>query len=966
MRHISAAGLAKLSTRYGNEPITIIEVDWVSGSTSAYADRTVGGIRGRIVEVSDLDNVVGVSDNSGSQELAVTLDDTDGTIKALFDAHDIHKRTARVYQYFAGLDLTDKFLLFSGKVSSPITWSERDRTIKFTIISQLEDKEIGFSAEEGQFPYLPADMVGKAWPMIFGKVMNCPALQVNKAVTGTTLTGVGVLSGMDLWAGLPDGADDSQFTLSILTLVIQISHLKKVKDCWAPPFHPAVDAKKAADLQKQIDSLNDQVLEAVSRRDKQRACALARRQQQIADANATGLGENPIHILGGEDFPQRQTITINIGGGLFTGHFEGGLFYVDSRQHPANDATATTAYAEKTQEPAICLEPTQKSYYRYEDNVPKGCGDNWGDTIIDMGVTITNSNATTSEMDTEPVAQQFWADPGASVTIAGDEPITYIASIVPGTVLAVKAYKQLTGERRLVDVPTDLYTVTTHAYGAVTAVQIVVDKPLSSITDQGWSDDLYVTFESSVGPDIVDILKHLIANYTDLDWDEASFGHVQEKLRPFPANFPILERKNTIQVLQEVAFQARCALWISNGVFFLKYLPEEPTPAGTITVSDIDAELGIDVELTPTEDIVTKMKFTWRLSWAALSDRPQDTNEKTIILRHNVAKYGTQEQDYDFYIYNQPDIVYKCATFWLIRKSNTWKRIKFKTFLNKLNLETFDAVTLAFDSPYVANGHVLAVVEKANYNSADNCVDFECLVPVTAGRMGKYRFFWPAALPSTDTWPPVNEITADCAGGGGIGAGAKGNLPVGDTATIPAGSVVFVGGPNVVFRAQSDWGDRIPTDVGFAPQPVVDPATYINLSPGSRPRLNLRTYPRRSLPAITPTAPAASQITVDLHNTKILDTSGTETKMAYLSSILSGITGTGDESKLTISREAQIADSDHAEGRPLTDVLKFGDEYLGVRTDVSFVDVTDGEHEFDFKYDDETEKFGAGTAFLQD
>ena len=199
--------------------------------------------------------------------------------------------------------------------------------------------------------------------------------------------------------------------------------------------------------------------------------------------------------------------------------------------------------------------------------------------------------------------------------------------------------------------------------------------------------------------------------------------------------------------LQEIAFQARCAIWISNGVFYLKYLPEEPTPADTITVSDIDAEKGIEVELTSTEDIVTKMKVKWRLSWADLSDRPKDKAEKTIILRHNVAKYGTQEQEYDFYIYNQPDIVYKCATFWLIRKSNTWKRIKFKTFLNKLNLETFDAVTLDFDQPYVANGPVLAIVEKANYNSADNCVDFECLVPVAGGTMEKYHFFWPAALP---------------------------------------------------------------------------------------------------------------------------------------------------------------------------------------------------------------------------
>jgi len=69
---------------------------------------------------------------------------------------------------------------------------------------------------------------------------------------------------------------------------------------------------------------------------------------------------------------------------------------------------------------------------------------------------------------------------------------------------------------------------------------------------------------------------------------------------------------------------------------------------------------------------------------------------------------------------------------------------------------------------------------------------------------------------------------------------------------------------------------------------------------------------------------------------------------------------------LTISREATVADEENAEGRPLTDVLKFGEEYLGIRTDVSFVDTEDGEHEFDFEYDEETEKFGAGTAFLQD
>jgi hypothetical protein len=546
-----------------------------------------------------------------------------------------------------------------------------------------------------------------------------------------------------------------------------------------------------------------------------------------------------------------------------------------------------------------------------------------------------------------------------------DEAITYIASIVPGTVLAVKAYKQMTGERRLVDVPTDLYTVSNQAYGTVTAVQIVVDQPLSSIVDQGWSDDLYVTFQSTVGPNIVTILKYIIDTYTDLDWDATSFNHVQTKLIPFPANFPILDRKNTITVLQEIAFQARCAIWISNGVFYLKYLPEEPTSADTITVSDLDADQGIQVELTSTEDIVTKMNVKWRMSWADLSDQDKDKAEKTIILRHNINKYGVQEQDYDFYIYNQPDIVYKCATFWLIRKSNTWKKIKFKTFLNKLNLETLDAVTLDFAATYVASTDVLATVEKATYNSANNCIDFECLVPVKAGTMTKYRFYWPAALPVTDTWPTAEEIAAGNAGGGGIGAGATGNLPIGSTSTISAGDAVFVGGTNVVFKAQSDQGDNTPTDSGFTAQTVVDTNTYVNLSPGSKPRLNLRVYSRRGMPAIPQIKPSSpgTTVTIDLHTTPIVDRSVSPSKTGYLSDFILGVS---ESDTLVLDRSAVIGDETHPDGQPLSDVLKNADDYLAIRTDVSIWDVTDGEHEFDFKYDVDTDQYGAGTAFLQD
>ena len=125
MRTISTAGLAMLRTPLGTSPICIVEIDWTDGTTSTYADSTVGTIPGKIVEMSALDDATSLAGNSSSSQLSVTLDDTDGSIKAIFDTHDPHKRPARVYQYFTGLGLSDRFLLFSGVLMSPISWSER-------------------------------------------------------------------------------------------------------------------------------------------------------------------------------------------------------------------------------------------------------------------------------------------------------------------------------------------------------------------------------------------------------------------------------------------------------------------------------------------------------------------------------------------------------------------------------------------------------------------------------------------------------------------------------------------------------------------------------------------------------------------------------------------------------------------------------------------------------------------------
>ena len=92
----------------------------------------------------------------------------------------------------------------------------------------------------------------------------------------------------------------------------------------------------------------------------------------------------------------------------------------------------------------------------------------------------------------------------------------------------------------------------------------------------------------------------------------------------FPCNFPINDKRNVLQVLQEIAFQARLALWIDNGMVYLKYLAEVPVTDDTITESDIDAEAGIEVEMTRTEELVTKMAVNWHLRHASASVHVED------------------------------------------------------------------------------------------------------------------------------------------------------------------------------------------------------------------------------------------------------------------------------------------------------------------------------------------------------
>jgi hypothetical protein len=736
LRSINSAALDELAKKSNVEPINIIGVQWTAaGHITFYADKKHHDYPAKILELADLDNVTQLGGSGASTNLSITLADEDGTIKDIINRNDVHRRPVKIYQSFEGFDANDKFIIFEGEIATPITWKESDRTVSFQAITKLTDVEIGFAPESGQFPEIHQDLLGKPWPLCFGTPQYVPCQRLQEIPTGIITE--------------PFGVVDPTLLKHIAELgAMELELLKRAGDALrlAAAAHFEGDDSgfdsltgTAVQLQDQSAQLNAQKIEMI---------------RTLIDQQKWERTSN--HVIGGERFPQRKRLIIKIDEVLFKATFVGRRMIM----HPI----------------IIGLDPAGKALKEYDPAT------GYVPSYVQQGFTFINA--------------------GAQVTILGEYSVTWIANIIPSTDVKVFAYRSYNGLRKLTLIPRKYYDVQTITYGDLNTTAVVLKRPLSSITyfdnekiqlteqylseltqktgmlrqahlvdSYAWEDDIFVTLTSSVGPNPVDIIAYLIQTYTDKEIDPISFGIAHNDLVNYPMDFAYFDRPNVFQAIQDLAYQARCALWIQDNTFHIKYLPKEVAPVATLTLDDI--QLGsLELGCTPTEDLITKYVASWRPDYA-------HDKENTMILRHNVTKYGTLEESFDYYAYTNFDAVHKSATFWLIRRSNSWKKVTCKLFISKLFLEPFDTVLLNFGSNqrFISNSSVKALVESISYDSNNNDVNVTFWLPIRFGEMIPYLFAWPAGISERDLFPFFTDVTSGNAGSGRYVARMGGTLP---------------------------------------------------------------------------------------------------------------------------------------------------------------------------------------------
>lgn len=788
-RNISSAALAKIATKQGIEPVLVIDVQWTAGGAiNSYADKDIGvtGVSAAIQDVGGIDDIVAVSLNNQSQKVTVVLNDTDGTIKNIIDNNDIHLRPCSIYQWFTGLAYpTDRFLIFRGQINTPIVWNEGDRTVSFDVISQIEDIEVGFSIEEGDFLSPPRDAVGKAWPLVFGQCINVPALMLTTPRRGFLTTGVGIAD-----PTLPGRIGCSPLCPYVFMGYVGSGGLGGVGQTLTGTYGPdpscvQQNCSARANLQTEYDTqklfeyptITVYTPDPLNQFPQGRVLTL-----DINGAKFTGFFTGmvftiqsrlhpllahppvigPVNVIGGHLEPQGSVVLVELNGAQIQGTFHGDIFTplqnpaAPFRTPPGGIPTVTNLIV--VTKTLVCQIPPSNTDFNQFDSFIQG----FTQAAIDL-VQGTNPGPSASQVAASHIKCQqlpsgsfYWANQGSLVTLDSDQEIIYIANLIPSAVLSVLAIKNYPTGPQLVVVPPDYYFVQNTNYVGYTGITEIHFPIQLSVIDPTWTDQVFVTQISSVGPNTVDILEYLISTYTAHSIDSVSFNHVRSVIDNYPMHFPLLERKPTLQVLQEIAYQARCALFLRDDTFYIIYLAETPTPVDTITKSDIDSNTMV-LAHTPTEEIITQYEATWIVDHS-------NPNPLLMVLRHNVKKYGTLKQGFDFgikttkfdyYTYNIQDLVLKSSTFWLIRKCEVWRLISFRTPLHKLNIEVFDAVTIDID--HLAPAPVLCICRKASYNSAENAIDFEFWTPLRSGETTPYVFAWPAGADPAIIYPTINE-----------------------------------------------------------------------------------------------------------------------------------------------------------------------------------------------------------------
>jgi hypothetical protein len=460
------------------------------------------------------------------------------------------------------------------------------------------------------------------------------------------------------------------------------------------------------------------------------------------------LDATPFQVEGGDKYPQNTSLDIVVYATRFHGHFEGNTFHRDISNMPwfenvplavrdSGDPDATSPYVcwvtpgyNLARKQCWLGAGKQFNYCSHQEGNKCFFNFSWDHLPNETETFVEVRGCVASYWYSDPTWLNYWyIKPGSNVYQYGvSASALYIVNEYPSTqVVEVYAWRTYDGSRVFVPVPSSYFTVhLSYAIGARNVTAIEFPTPLNQHDGEDWESDIYVSVRSILSSNTSDAIKWLVQTYTSYSVDTASFDSVKVDVAPYPANFALFNKQNVMALIEEIAWQARCAIYSHNGTISIKYLSKELSSVYSITTTDVLLK-SLKLLFTSIEDVYTKLVGTWRIDYT-----DEKLSVKKIIYSNNVAAFGLRELEKDVYIYNIEELAKMTIYFWGYRYSNSWRIAEYPTLLRTLALELFDCVAHLIN--IISTNSIRGVLEDVSHDSASNEITIRAQLASKAGQ----------------------------------------------------------------------------------------------------------------------------------------------------------------------------------------------------------------------------------------
>ena len=688
VRTLSTNLAARVATLHGTEPYYVLKVEWDSG-TIYYAskDTAFGGqnCKPYIQNVSDISAVTN-SDNYGeSAAFSVTLFDKDATLKTIIDTDVIERTVATLYMMFENIDNADALILLRGVISGDIAYSELDRKLSFDIESVINSDEVGYAPEEDEFTNLSPDGIEKAWPLCYGTVLRVPAVPVYKKIK--SLITVPIQGDYSTGTIVRDEVFEEATTLTF--------------DCEGIRFTGTVSGRIVTFV-----TMNDSFYTNVPVLDR-----------PVTDASY--FDTSVCWIDTDYDLTDKYCILFDIAAGGWVANWctrqEGTKcrfakpWGTVNQQIALDSSNIISDIAGFPKASWVADMTVPSSLYNY----------NWrlGDWEVSGDFTEYILTPDSYELPPNSVFLQ----------VTGVED-TYVCNLGATTeILEVYGYRQYKNDNVLMPIPSSYYTTNLgDTINGKTCTTITFEKPLADYGGQQWDGTVFVSLISVVGSSTPDIIEDILTTYTNITVDAASFASVAADLTTYPSHVAFLSQQDAIQLCEEVAYQARCALYVYNNVAYLKYLSKDPGYSLPSITDDSVVEGSVGLAFTTYEDVETRTNVEWTLDYTGEEDAA-----KTYVYKNNIDTYGLREEDRTYEIYNIRALVKASVDFWGYRDSNIWRIVTFTTPLQTTALQIFDDVSINLS--ILSTNAIRGIVIDHSFAIAGDTVTYKVLLASRTG-----------------------------------------------------------------------------------------------------------------------------------------------------------------------------------------------------------------------------------------